>query len=90
MFSYLHSNTIWAVSNEKISSIMRKMHRLLPRMRKVSSGICAPLIHSIVSNDFVNGQQRPWSDCADAQAYLGRRCPHIPEDTFSHLVLALQ
>ena len=26
-------------------------------------GICFPLIHSILSNDFVRGQQRPWSDC---------------------------
>ena len=25
-----------------------------------------------------------WSDCADAQAGLGLRCPHMPEDTFSH------
>ena len=44
--------------------------------------ICSPLIHSIVSNDSVSGQRRPWSDCADAQADLGIRCPHMPETSF--------
>ena len=43
-----------------------------------------PLRHSIISNDFVSGQWRPWSDCADAQADLGLRCPHMPENTYSH------
>ena len=42
------------------------------------------LIHSVVSNYSVCGQQRPWSDYVDAQAYLGLRCPYMPEDTFSH------
>ena len=44
----------------------------------------SPFIHSVVSNDSVSGQWRPWSDCADAQADLGLRCPHMPEDTFYH------
>ena len=42
------------------------------------SGLCSPLILSIVPNNCVSGQQRPWSDCADAQADLGLRCPHMP------------
>ena len=42
------------------------------------------IICSIVSNDSGSGLWRPWSDCADAQADLGLRCPHLPEDTFSH------
>ena len=46
--------------------------------------ICSPLIHSIESNNSVSGQQSSWSDCADAQADLGLRCPHKLEDTFSH------
>ena len=46
--------------------------------------ICSQLIHSIVSDDSVSGQRRPRSDCADAQADLGLRCPHMPEDAFSH------
>ena len=44
----------------------------------------SPFIHSVVSNNSFNGQRRPWSDCADAQADRGLRCPHMPEDTFSH------
>ena len=54
------------------------------RMRKVSSGLYSPFIHSVVSNDSVSGKRMLWSDCADAQAGLGLRCPHMPEDTFSH------
>ena len=46
------------------------------------SGLYSPLIHSMVSNNSVSGQWRPWSDCADAQADLGLRCPHMPEDVF--------
>ena len=53
-------------------------------MRKVSSGLCCPFIHSVVSNDSVIGVQRPWSDCTNAQADLGLRCPYMPEDMFSH------
>ena len=47
---------------------------------------CSALIqiHSIVSYDSVSGQRRPRSDCADAQADLGLRCSHVPEDMFSH------
>ena len=42
------------------------------------------MIHSIVSFDSVSGQRRPCSDCADAQADLGLRWPHMPKDAFSH------
>ena len=47
-------------------------------------GLFSPFIHSVVSNDFVSGQGRLRSDCADAQSDLGLRCPHMPDDTFSH------
>ena len=47
-------------------------------------GIFFPLKHSLAANDSVCGQQRPWSDFANAQADLGRRCPHMPKDTFLH------
>ena len=49
---------------------------------KYYPGLWSPFIHSVVSNDSVSGQWRLWSDCADAQADLGLRCTHIPEDTF--------
>ena len=51
---------------------------------KYHPGLCSRSIHFVVSNDSCNGQLRPWSDSADVQADLDRRCLHIPEDTFSH------
>ena len=45
---------------------------------------CAPFIHSVVSNDSVSGQWRPWSDCASAQSDQGLHCPHLSESSFSH------
>ena len=56
---------------------------------QLGPGLCSPFIHSIVSNDSVSGQWRPWSDCADEQADLGFHCPHIPKDTFSRGVAQL-
>ena len=47
-------------------------------------GICFPSKHSVISKNSVCGQQRPRSDCSDAQADLGLHYPHMPEDTFSH------
>ena len=47
-------------------------------------GLCYLFIHSVVSNDSVSGQWRPWSDCADAQSDLGPHCPHMPEVMVSH------
>ena len=69
-------------SNRQTCKIPR--FRFIPYMRRLIQAICSPLIHSIVSNDSVRGKRRPWSDCADAQADLGLRCPHMLEDTFSH------
>ena len=36
----------------------------------------------IVSNN--SADSMTWYDCADAQDDLGLRCPHMPEDLFSH------
>ena len=65
---------------------MRKMHRIISSCAcaKYHPGLCYPFIHFVISKDSVNGQWRPWSDCADAQADLGLRCPHMPEYTFLH------
>ena len=41
-------------------------------------GICFPFIHSVVSNDSVADGEGPDQT---AQADLGVRCPHMPEDT---------
>ena len=43
-------------------------------------GLCSPFIHSVVSNDSVSEECKSWSDWADAQADLGLRCSHMPED----------
>ena len=51
---------------------------------KSHPGICYRLVHFTVSNDYVRGQRRLWSDCADAQADLSLYCPHMPGDTFLH------
>ena len=50
---------------------------------KFHPDLCSPFVHSVVSNDSVIGHRRPCSDCVNALAYLGLRCPHMPEDTFS-------
>ena len=65
---------------------MRTMRRFRPPClcAKYHPGLCSPSIQSVVSNNSVIGQWRPWSDCADAQSDLGLRCPHLPGDTFSH------
>ena len=76
----------WAASSENVSSNMCKIRtfRSSCTCAKSHPGLCLPLIHSIVFNNSVSGQRRPWSDCADAQADLGLRWPHMPEDMFSH------
>ena len=51
---------------------------------KSPTGISFLLIQYMVFSDSVNGKRWPWSDCANAQADLGLRCPHLPDDTFSH------
>ena len=33
-------------------------------------GLCSPFIHSEVSNDFVSGKWRSWSDCADTRRHI--------------------
>ena len=61
--------------------------RFIRRIRNVSSKNRSLFIHSIVSNDSLSGQRRPWSDCANAQADLRLRYPHMLADTFSHGVV---
>ena len=58
--------------------------QIILRMRQYRPGLYSPFIHSVESNLAISGQGRPWSDCADAQADLDPRCPHMPEGTFSH------
>ena len=53
---------------------MRKM-RSSCACAKYHPGLWSIFIHSVVSNDSVGGQWRPWSD---ARADLGFRGPHFP------------
>ena len=69
--------------NRVFEHAQKHIFRFIPRICKCHSGICFPLIHSLMSNDYVSGQRRPWSDCEDGQADLGLRCSHLPKDTFS-------
>ena len=76
----------WTASSENVPSSMRKMYGLTSSCARARShpGLCSSLIHSMVFIDSVSGRRRPRSDCANAQSDLGLRCPHMPEDTFSH------
>ena len=60
-----------------------RKHTIL-HMRRFSSGHLLSIETFFSLQCSIFGQQRPWSDCADAQADLGLRCPHMPEYTFSH------
>ena len=78
IMDYVRKN--WVASNEKLSSNMRKMRtfRSSCECAKYHPGLCSPFILSVVANDSVSGQWRPWSDCADTQADRGfavRICP---------------
>ena len=82
---HLFLEAVWATSSEIVPSSKRSVRtRIILHMRKSHPGICSPLKHSKVSNNSVCGQLRPRSDYTDAQADLGLRCPHMPEDTFSY------
>ena len=73
--SFLIRIYIWAPQSENVSWSMRKMHRF----SKVSFGhlFFIDTVYSVQC--FCSGQWRPWSDCADAQADLGLRYPHMHE-----------
>ena len=76
---------LWVASSEIMSSNMRERAFISScACAKSRADPCSPFLHSVVSNDSVSGQGKPWSDCADAQADMGLRCPHMPEDKFPH------
>ena len=76
-------NAKWTAPSENVSLSMRKMRRFGSSCAcaKYHLRLCSQFIHFTVSNDSVSGQWRPWSDCADAQADLGLRRPHMSKDT---------
>ena len=74
------------MSSKNMSSRIHKMRRFKSSCACANyhPGLCSAFIHSVVSNDYVSGQWRPWSDCAKAQSDLGLRCPHTLKPTFTH------
>ena len=73
------------MSSEKVPPDMRKMCRFTTSCTcTVSSGHLLSIETSIVLSGSVYGQQKPRSNCTDAQADLGLCCLHMPEDVFSH------
>ena len=55
--------------------------QIILRMRKLSPGHSLS-VNSVVSNDSVSGQWRPWWNCAYAQSHQGLRCRICPETRF--------
>ena len=60
-WEYKYSSNVWVALSGKLSSSMRKRHRFrfICARAKSHRCICSPLIHSIVYNYPVSGQQRP-------------------------------
>ena len=55
------------------------------RILAIWSGLPFLLMSITESIDYVSGQRKPWSDCANAQADLGLRCPLVRWGTFSNV-----
>ena len=70
---------------ENVPSNMRKMLRFGSSCAcaKYHPALWSSSFYSAISKYSVSRKQRAWSDCVDAQAELGLRCPHMSEDTFS-------
>ena len=45
--------------------------------KETGQDLCSLTMYFVTASDFASGQRGPRSDCADAQSYLGPRCPHI-------------
>ena len=67
---------IRAASSKKVPSKNRRF-RSFCACAKYHPSLCSSFIH-LVSFDPICEQRMPWSDCADAQADLDLRCPHMP------------
>ena len=61
----------------------RRSRRACASVQSVLDFLCSST-YAIISIDSVNGQRRPWSACAYAQADLGLRCPILHKALFVH------
>ena len=84
LFRLSSKTLLWAASFEKVPANISKMRRFRSSCacEKYHPGLCSPIKHSVVYNDSISGQWRPWPECANAQADLDLRSPHTPKDTF--------
>ena len=82
-FGKYYQGFMWAAPCKKVSSSMGTMQDASHAHAKSHSGIRSPLINSIVSNDSVSGEWRPWSDFMDAQIWAFAVC--ISPKTLIHM-----
>ena len=69
-FSANTGQTCWELCKQIIGSHQAKKCLLACICAKYHHGIFSPFIHSVVSNDSVCGQRRPWSDCVAEETFL--------------------
>ena len=79
---FLISNPI-SLSRDKRKDVFAHAQNAHPMYALSHPGIWSLFTQPIVSNDSVSRQQRPWSDCANAQSDQGLCCPQRPK-TFAH------
>ena len=79
-------SSLWTSSRENVPLSMRKMCRLRSSCTysRYHLGLYSPFMQFVVSDDYVSGQWRPWSECVNVQADLGLYCPHMPDNMFLH------
>ena len=89
--SSLHTGSLDSIGYTKRKGVFEQVQNAdsSHSCTKFQPGICSPLIHTIVSIDFVSRQRRPCSDCVDVHTDLGLRCLHMPENTILHSSLAV-
>ena len=79
---YREKNQGFCAKRKSVGTCAKCRFRFIRTCAKSYSGIGSLL--TLLSNASLSGHWRSWSDWAGAQADLGLRCPHMPEDTFSH------
>ena len=79
-FYKILSTFIRAASSKNVC----KIHRFKSSCAwvKYHPSFCSPFIQSVLCNDSVSGQWRPWTDFMDAQADLSLHSLHMPKDKF--------
>ena len=85
----LHKCTGWSSELQHEKRCFRgncKQSRSRSASRDIQSDqeLCYTLLCSSIPNDFISGQERPRSDCTDAQSDMGLPCLYTPKNIFWH------